>query len=69
MKASLTKPAMILKLKGPKEYTLFIYDKYGEKIPSLSSMNESPFVLPGYKFEALQKSMEDIMGKPVKDSK
>lgn len=69
MKASLTKPAMILKLKGPKEYTLFIYDKYGEKIPALSSMSESLFVLPGYKFEALKKSMADIMGKSVKDSK
>jgi hypothetical protein len=67
-KGSLTEPLFTIRLKGIKEYRLTIYGKTGEKIPAVSTGSESLFVLPSYKFEALQKSMVEIMGKTAKGS-
>lgn len=63
MKASLTNPVIILKVKGSKEYSLSIFDKTLEKIPALSSQSESPFVFPGYKLDTLKKSLDEIAKK------
>ncbi|MGD0821623.1 MAG: DUF4340 domain-containing protein [Desulfomonilia bacterium] len=63
MKASLTNPAITLKIKGSKEYVLSIFDKTSEKIPALSSQSESPFVFPGYKLDTLKKSLDEIAKK------
>lgn len=67
-KGSLTEPLFTIRLRGIKGSSLTIYGKTGEKIPAASTGSESLFVLPTYKFEALQKSMADIMGKTAKDS-
>ena len=63
MKASLTNPAITLKIKGSKEYGLSIFDKTLQKIPALSSQSESPFVFPGYKLDTLKKSLDEIAKK------
>jgi hypothetical protein len=63
MKTSLTNPAITLKVKGPKEFVLSIFDKSAEKIPALSSQGESPFVFPGYKLDTLKKSLDEIAKK------
>jgi len=68
-KASLTNPAITLKLKGPKEYTLTIFQKTGEVVPALSSQSVSPFVFPGYKLESLRKSLEEIAGRKTAEQK
>jgi len=69
VRATLTKPALAFRLKGSQAYELFVYAKTGEKVPALSSGSQSPFALPGYKLEGLQKSLEDIMGKPSENAK
>ncbi len=60
MKASLVNPALSLKFKGAREYTLSIFEKDGEIVPAVSSENGSPFVFPGYKLETLRKSLSEI---------
>jgi hypothetical protein len=69
MKASLVNPAISLKLKGAKEYTLSIFEKTGEIIPAVSSGSESPFVFPGYKLDTLKKALDEIMGKQASNEK
>jgi hypothetical protein len=63
IKTSLINPAITLKLKGPKEYSLSIYEKIGENIPAISSESDSPFAFPGYKLDTLKKSLDEVMGK------
>jgi len=69
VRATLAKPVLAFRLKGAQAYELFVYAKTGEKVPALSSGSPSPFALPGYKLEGLQKSLEDILGKPSENSK
>lgn len=64
VRATLSKPVLAFRLKGTRDYELLVYAKTEEKVPALSSGSRSPFALPGYKLEGLQKSLEDIMGKP-----
>jgi hypothetical protein len=69
MKASLVNPVITLKLKGPKEYNLSIFEKTGEIVPAVSSESESPFVFPGYKLDTLKKSLDEIMRKKTANEK
>lgn len=61
MKDSLKTPAITIKIKGAKEYSLSLFDKTGEIIPALSSESESPFVFPGYKNDSLKKALGMII--------
>jgi hypothetical protein len=69
MKATLVNPAITLKLKGAKEYTLSIFEKTVEILPAVSSGSESPFVFPGYKLDTLKKALDEIMGKQASKEK
>jgi hypothetical protein len=62
IKSSLINPVITLKLKGPKEYSLSIYEKIGGNIPALSSESDSPFAFPGYKLDTLKKSLDEVRG-------
>jgi len=70
--ATLSKVAMVGGIELNKllnEMAQEVKKQTGEKIPAVSTGSESLFVLPSYKFEALQKSMVEIMGKTAKGSK
>jgi hypothetical protein len=63
MRPLLKSPLMTVRLIGPGEHSLSVYQKEGDKIPALSSENASPFVLPDYKFEEMEKSINKILEK------
>lgn len=66
-KEDLTGPICTVTLQGLKEYSLSIFSKKDdddEGYPSLSSENESPFILTDWKAEKIIESPDKIMKKP-----
>ncbi len=62
-KQGLVSPVTSLVLTGSREYTLSIFARDNDKIPSLSSETASPFVLPDYKYEEMDKFLKSVTRK------
>lgn len=63
VRVNLKNPETALVMKGSEVHTLSIFRKTGEKVPALSSQSESPFVMPDYKLEDIEKSLNKILEK------
>lgn len=63
VKVDLKNPLTVLVMKGAEVHTLSIFRKTGDKVPALSSQSESPFVMPDYKLEDMEKSLNKILEK------
>ncbi|MFC1858224.1 DUF4340 domain-containing protein [Thermodesulfobacteriota bacterium] len=56
-------PTYLIRLKGAEEYTLSIFAKIKEddnKYPAITSQNNFPFYLPGFRVDNLKKNTEEL---------
>ena len=63
LKAGLAGPETVVAMKGTEAHDLSIFPKTGDKVPALSSQSESPFVMPDYKLEEMEKILSRILVK------
>jgi hypothetical protein len=59
----LVSPVTSLVLAGSREHTLSIFARDKDKIPALSSETSSPFILPDYKYEEMDKFLRSVTRK------
>lgn len=60
-KEQMTSPEITIMMKGAGENRLSIFPKEGDKLPALSSQNDSPFLLPDYKYEEIEKFLNKAL--------
>ncbi len=63
MKTVLKAPETVIVMKGTGEHVLSIFAKSQDRVPALSSQSESPFVMPDYKLEEMEKGLGRILEK------
>lgn len=59
-KAALGSPVTVITITGRSEAKISIFEREGEQVPAVSSQNPSPFVMPDYKQEELDKALAKI---------